>query len=114
MEEEQFCPICGRELIPGTSINEHHLTPQRFKGKVTILIHKVCHDKIHNTFTDYELRDIYNTIESLISHIEIQKFIMDNNISNIEKVKLIEILCEISGGAYSNNELVEIKKSLKI
>jgi hypothetical protein len=42
------CGICGREL--GTVlIEDHHLIPKTFKGKVTVPFHKICHQKLHTT-----------------------------------------------------------------
>lgn len=74
-ETTNKCPICKRELIPGKSIDEHHLIPKTFKGKETILMHKICHQKLHATFTEREMYQFYNTIEALLSHPEIQKFV---------------------------------------
>lgn len=68
------CPICNREL--GTEwIDEHHLIPKTFKGKETIKVHRICHEKIHSTFSEKELYNYYHTIERLIEHEEMQKFI---------------------------------------
>ena len=73
---EDNCPLCGRELIPGPTIDEHHLIPRSVKkNDNTITLHKVCHQKIHATFTEKELGLIYNTIEALREHEEIQKFV---------------------------------------
>ena len=69
------CPICGRELIKGKSINEHHLIPKTYKGKALITLHIICHTKIHSVFTEKELRDYYHTVERLREHPEMQKFI---------------------------------------
>lgn len=75
MSEPKCCPICNRELIAGKSVDEHHLIPKTFKGKETIMMHKICHQKLHATFTEREMFNFYNTIEALLSHPEIQKFI---------------------------------------
>lgn len=69
------CPLCGRPLFEGPSINEHHLLPKTYKGKETVLIHKICHSKIHSVFTERELYDHYHTPERLLSHPEIEKFV---------------------------------------
>lgn len=70
------CPICNREMnyLDG-SCDEHHLTPKTFGGKIKILIHKVCHRKIHSIFTERELLTIYNNIDKILEHDEIKKFI---------------------------------------
>jgi hypothetical protein len=69
------CPLCGRDLIEGPSVNEHHLLPKTFKGKETVLIHKICHSKIHSVFTERELLNFYHTIDRLLAHEEIAKFV---------------------------------------
>lgn len=69
-----ICPICQREMIAGNSIDEHHLVPKTFKGKETVVIHKVCHRKLHSVFTEREMKNHYHTIERLVEHEEIQKF----------------------------------------
>ena len=69
------CPICERELIPGKSVDEHHLIPKTFKGKEKVIIHKICHNKIHSVFTERELQHYYHTVERLREHEELKKFI---------------------------------------
>ena len=69
------CQICGRDLVQGNSVNEHHLIPKTFKGKETITIHKVCHSKIHSVFTERELYNHFHTAERLREHPEMEKFI---------------------------------------
>lgn len=68
------CPICHRELGVN-NIDKHHLVPKTFKGKTAEPIHRICHRKIHATFTERELANHFNTWESLRSHEEIQKFV---------------------------------------
>lgn len=75
------CVICGRE--DGGEMQDHHLKPisfkQRQKGIVDkanqIRIHKICHQKIHATFSEHELLNYYHTPETIRSHEEIIKFI---------------------------------------
>jgi hypothetical protein len=71
------CPLCDRELVPGPSIDEHHLIPRLKGGKngPKVMLHKVCHSKIHSIFKESELARVYNTIEKLLEHEEIQKFV---------------------------------------
>lgn len=69
------CPLCGRELIDGPTVNAHHLIPKTFKGNVTVLIHTICHSKIHSVLTERELLQHYHTIDRLQEHPEIEKFI---------------------------------------
>ncbi len=57
--------------------NMHHLLPLSKGGKNTpaILLHKICHDKIHAVFTETELKRNFNTIDKLQQHEEMAKFI---------------------------------------
>jgi hypothetical protein len=71
----EHCLICGRELVPGKSVNEHHLVPKTYKGRETITIHIICHTKIHSVFSEKELNDYYHTPERLREHPEMAKFI---------------------------------------
>jgi 5-methylcytosine-specific restriction endonuclease McrA len=74
-DNENRCPLCGRPLAKPA--NKHHLIPISKGGKntLTILLHKICHDKIHAVFTENELKRQYNTIESLQQQEEISTFI---------------------------------------
>lgn len=40
-----------------------------------VIIHKVCHQKIHATFPEKELYDFYHTVERLTEHEQMKKFI---------------------------------------
>lgn len=68
------CPICGR-ILTETSTNAHHLIPKTFGGKDTVDLHRVCHSKIHATFSERELLHLYNTVEKLREHPDIQSFV---------------------------------------
>ena len=72
---ETECPLCKRPLA--TPYNRHHLLPlsKGGKGTTTVLLHKICHDKIHSVFTEMELKRKYNTIESIQQNEEITNFI---------------------------------------
>ena len=72
-KEEDICPLCKRPL--GNDHNKHHLIPKTFKGKETIDLHRICHNKIHSVFTERELKRYYHTIERLLENEEIQKFV---------------------------------------
>ncbi len=67
------CPLCDRLL--GDDINKHHLVPKTFKGKETVTLHRICHRKIHSVFTERELLKYYHTIERLLEHEDIRKFV---------------------------------------
>lgn len=76
-----MCPLCDREY--GGEMQDHHLKPVTFKTRTKevhhkenlVCIHKICHQKIHATFSEKELLDYYHTIDRLLEHEEIQKFI---------------------------------------
>lgn len=70
------CPICNRPMLMGSSVDEHHLIPKTFKGKETVLMHKICHNKLHTVFSEREMQHYYHTIERLLENEEIQKFII--------------------------------------
>ena len=73
--DESICPLCNR-MLAGIC-NKHHLLPKSKGGKntPTIVLHKICHDKIYAMFTEMELKRLYNTIEQLQQNEEMQKFI---------------------------------------
>jgi len=71
----ESCPLCDRPLVPGPSIDEHHLIPRTYKGEATVTLHRVCHGKIHAVLSEKELRDHYNTVAALRAHPDIAKFI---------------------------------------
>lgn len=74
-ETEDICPLCGRQIAEPA--NKHHLIPVSKGGKNTrtILLHKICHDKIHAVFTENELKRQFNTIDQLQQQDEIAIFI---------------------------------------
>lgn len=68
------CPLCGRVML-SRSCEAHHLIPVTFKGKETVILHRICHRKLHSCITEREMQHYYHTIERLIEHEEVQKFI---------------------------------------
>ncbi len=75
MEENKTCPLCLREIAPPANL--HHLLPVSQGGAhtPTILMHEICHNKLHSLFTEKELAKDYNTIEKLLEDENIQKFV---------------------------------------
>lgn len=75
MEEKKTCPICNREIAPPANL--HHLIPvsRGGGGTPTVLLHQVCHNKIHSLFTEKELARNFNTIEKLLANEDMQQFI---------------------------------------
>ena len=81
MESKNHCLICGREY--GGEMQDHHLKPVTFRSRTKevhdkcnlIHIHKVCHQKIHATFSESDLYHTYNDTLQIVAHPEMQKFI---------------------------------------
>jgi hypothetical protein len=75
ISSENNCPICNRDL--GIHFDEHHLTPKEEGGTFgpTVFIHKICHQKIHSLFTNKQLANTYNSVEALLSHPDMIKFV---------------------------------------
>ena len=70
------CPLCGRPLVPGKSVDEHHLIPKSQGGRETHTMHRICHRKIHATFTEKELARSINTWALLQAHDDVAAFIV--------------------------------------
>ncbi len=68
------CELCGRPMLPGGA-NQHHLIPKSFGGRETVLLHRICHDKIHATLSEKDLARDYASIEALLRHPEIRRFV---------------------------------------
>jgi len=75
MTIQKLCPLCKRPLGGRTSL--HHLIPKSKGGKYTdtVELHQICHSKIHDVFTERQLQQHYFTIEKLLAHEEIKKFV---------------------------------------
>ena len=69
------CPICGRPLIAGASVDRHHWTPKSHGGRDQDYIHRICHRKIHSLWTEKDLRDGLNRPETIRAHPDMQGFI---------------------------------------
>jgi len=69
------CSICKREIPHGRYSENHHLVPHCKKGKDTILVCIDCGNQIHNLFSIQELTKSYNTLESLLTDLKIQKWV---------------------------------------
>ena len=69
------CPLCGRE-IPFNQRDAHHLIPKSKGGRKTEFMHRICHRQIHALFTETELASNYCSIEQLLTHPEIEKFVL--------------------------------------
>jgi hypothetical protein len=78
------CELCERENVETT---RHHLVPRmRHNKKVkreigtdrnhTVPICRPCHAQLHALFTEKELEREYNTIEKLLEHPDVQKWLI--------------------------------------
>jgi len=68
-----ICILCKRD-VSDLYIQYHHLIPKSKHGKVTIPICESCHNFIHKTWTNKELRDSYNNIETIYNDGKYKKF----------------------------------------
>lgn len=68
------CPICGRPLGE-VNVDRHHLIPKSRGGTEQFLVHKICHRKLHATFTEKQLEADYSTWEAIREAPEIISFI---------------------------------------
>lgn len=73
--EPASCPLCGRPIVPGQSADEHHLVPVSEGGRDKVLVHRICHRKIHATFNEKELAREFHTWAALRAHPEIAAFV---------------------------------------
>ena len=74
--QDPICPLCGRSIPPEAKQSQHHLIPKLKGGKggETVLLHQICHNEIHATFTEAELAREFHTIEALLTNERIAKF----------------------------------------
>ncbi len=70
-----LCPICGRELWKGDSIDRHHFIPKSRGGKASEYLHRICHRKIHSIWTEKELEKEFNDPNTVCAHPDMQTFI---------------------------------------
>ena len=68
------CPLCGRTL-PRSEVSRHHLVPRSHKGRDWVMLHRICHRKIHSLLEERDLARSYSTIEALRQHPEIRRFV---------------------------------------
>jgi hypothetical protein len=69
------CPLCGRPLPNDATVDDHHLLPKSQGGTRAERIHRICHRKIHATFTERELALGYASWQALRAHPEVVAFI---------------------------------------
>ena len=69
-----ICPLCGRP-IPEAERDAHHLVPKSRGGVETVLLHRICHRQIHALITESELARSYFSVDALLQHPELIKFL---------------------------------------
>lgn len=69
------CPVCGREMVDGPSVDRHHWVPKSEGGRETDYIHLVCHRMIHRVFDARELATTYADPAAVGDHPEIARFV---------------------------------------
>lgn len=74
VEKDITCPLCERS-IPPSQRDAHHLVPKSQGGKLTVVLHRICHRQIHALFKETELARRLNTVDSLKASEELQPFI---------------------------------------
>lgn len=69
-----ICPICKRK-VPDEYQEKHHLVPKSKKGKETIIVCWACGDMIHQLFDNWQLTNVYNSLEMILMNEKIQDWI---------------------------------------
>ena len=72
-QPDLICPLCDR-VIPPSQRDAHHLVPKSKGGRHTEYMHRICHRQIHALFTETELAKQLNSVEALLAHPGIQRF----------------------------------------
>lgn len=68
---QNTCELCKMKV----QTRKHHLTPRSKGGKETIDCCFTCENYLHKTFTNNELRDTYNSVESILNSEKFQLFL---------------------------------------
>lgn len=74
------CALCGRQT---PTLTEHHLVPRsqgrrrgvRVADLPTTLLCPPCHKFLHTTFSNAELAGDYATLEALLAHEDVARFV---------------------------------------
>jgi hypothetical protein len=67
------CWLCGRDM--GSLTEWHHPIPKSRGGRERQPVHPICHRTIHLHFTNSELEKRYSTVDALLNHSEIARFV---------------------------------------
>lgn len=69
------CPLCGRAMIAGPSVDRHHWVPKSEGGRASDYLHTVCHRMIHRVFNERELTTDYADPKTVRGHPEVARFV---------------------------------------
>lgn len=72
--EPVSCRLCGR-AIESPQLDLHHLVPKSRGGRDTVPLHRICHRQIHALLTEKELERDYPSIDALLAHPGIARFV---------------------------------------
>jgi hypothetical protein len=67
------CWLCGRDM--GMIAEWHHPVPKSRGGRERQPVHPICHRTIHLHFTNSDLERRYSSVEALLTHDEIERFV---------------------------------------
>ena len=73
LEELGACPLCGRRMFKGDSVDRHHWQPKSQGGTAAEYLHRICHRKLHSLFTGRELADRFSNPAQVRQHPEMKK-----------------------------------------
>lgn len=65
------CQLCGLT----TYTRKHHLIPKSKGGEDTIDCCETCESYLHKNFSNNQLRDVYNNLETILNDKGFQKFL---------------------------------------
>jgi len=65
------CEFCKMQVYT----RKHHLIPRCKNGEKTVPTCIVCESYIHKTWTNNQLRDTFNTVETILANEGFQKFL---------------------------------------
>lgn len=69
------CPLCGRPMFDGPSVERHHWVPRAFGGRDNAPVHQVCHRMVHRLFDEATLARVLTTPEALRDHPDMARFL---------------------------------------
>lgn len=73
-DRPSLCSLCGRIVEP-SQLDLHHLVPKSRGGRDTVPLHRICHRQIHALLTEKELERDYPSIEKLLTHPDVVRFV---------------------------------------